>query len=308
MLNNENSKRVSGHPGRAVTPPWAIQSWRFRVPAMICGLLLLVPMLAACNPQSMAQATEATVTAQAGSAATPTAAAANPTPGTGATTTTTTPGATPAASGTAAPGGTDTPRPTPAGPTPADPASVLNVFQFFPSQDTLVKRDPLLLPGSKTDEMVLTVTGPGETITSETNSALAVVNYDPKYREWNLTWQSNPVIGTASPLPAANRAYGYNGGDILHTGAPVLALRTTTRDRHAHLYIYKWDASKHQASLLKMVPTAGGAERDAAFEADLDLNMVDLNGDGVYEVVADNLTGVQTWKWDGSKFVPEGNR
>ncbi|MDQ3703772.1 MAG: hypothetical protein M3437_00855, partial [Chloroflexota bacterium] len=56
---------------------------------------------------------------------------------------------------------------------------------------------------------------------------------------------------------------------------------------------------------LRMVPVGGGAEQNAAFTADLDLNVADLDDDGIYEVVADNVAGVQVWKWDGQKYVPE---
>src|SRR2546425_611470 len=88
---------------------------------------------------------------------------------------------------------------------------------------------------------------PGSDITP-----LAAISNDPKYRGWNLEWLGAPEAGRASPLPAANRADGYNGGDLLRNGSHVLALRTTTHDRRAHLYLYQWDPSKHQAVPLKM--------------------------------------------------------
>jgi hypothetical protein len=239
----------------------------------------------------MAQATQATQTA---SVATPTAQAASSSTTVPVTSTTT-------AEGTVV-------VPTPSGPTPADPTNLLNVFNFFPSDETLARRDELQLEGDTVPEMLYTIAGPGTAITAETTSALAVITYDPTYRQWNLAWQSDPVEGVASPLTPFNKAHpdGFNGGDILRTGKPILAIRTTTRDRKAHLYLYSWDAQAHKGTPLKMASSSGDA--NARFDGDLDVNLADLNGDGVYEVVADNLKDVQTWKWDGSKFVQGGGR
>jgi hypothetical protein len=184
------------------------------------------------------------------------------------------------------------------------------VFDFFPSHYTLARRDEVNLEGDKVPEMLYTVSGPGEAITSETNSAIAVVTYDPTYRQWNLKWQGDSVDGTASPLTPLNALHpapeGYNGGDILRTGSPILALRTTTLDHKAHLYLYSWDPSAHKGTRLKMAGSNG--DTDARFDGDLDVNLADINGDGVFEVVVDNLKGVQVWKWDGSKFAQEGGR
>jgi hypothetical protein len=69
--------------------------------------------------------------------------------------------------------------------------------------------------------------------------------------------------------------------------------------------MWRWDARARQGVPLQMTTTAGGPARNADFEADLDVNVSDLDNDGVYEVVADNISGVQTWKWDGSKYAPE---
>ncbi len=273
------------------------------LPASLLGLLVVALLLAACNPQAMAQATQATQTASVSGGSTPTAAA------TSAPATSVITDATPAVSptpGTPGPDETDTPGPTPTGSPPADPTTLLDVFNFVIGSETLVKRDQLNLEGDSVPEMLYTVSEPAA-ITQETSSGLAVLNYDPVYRKWNLEWQGPTVNGAAEPLPAAGRAEGYNGGDLLRMGVPVLALRTTTRDQRAHLYLYKWDASKHQGVPLKM-DGANGSQVDARFDGDLDVNLADLNGDGVYEVIADNLKGVQTWKWDGSKFVQGGSR
>ena len=134
-------------------------------------------------------------------------------------------------------------------------------------------------------------------VTGENHSDLGVLDYDPRYREWKLGWNTSAhtVLGLAGPLPAANRSDGYNGGDLL---------RTTTVDGRAHLHMWRWDAGKQSADPLKMVPAGGGPEREE-FEADLDVTVTDLNNDGIYEVVADNLSGAQVWKWDGSKYAPE---
>jgi hypothetical protein len=53
-----------------------------------------------------------------------------------------------------------------------------------------------------------------------------------------------------------------------------------------------------------MVPVGGGPEQDAIFDADLDVNVADLDDDLKWEVIADNESGVQIWRWDGSKYVP----
>ena len=92
---------------------------------------------------------------------------------------------------------------------------------------------------------------------------------------------------------------------MLGTGESVFALRTTTLDGKAHLELFKWNKTTHAGELLKMVPAGGGAEQDALFDADLDINMADLNDDGVYEVVADNVTGVQVWSWGWLQYVPK---
>lgn len=88
----------------------------------------------------------------------------------------------------------------------------------------------------------------------------------------------------------------------------MLVARTTTKDSRAHLFLWRWDAARKQGVPLKMLPAGGGAEKDAGFDADLDINVIDLDGDGIYEVVADNIAGVQVWKWDGSRYVPQGGR
>jgi hypothetical protein len=185
---------------------------------------------------------------------------------------------------------------------------VLNVFRFFVSPEMLAKRDSLQLDDDADSEMLFTISEPADVVTQETNSVLRVIDYDPKYREWNQIWQSDVVTGTASPLPAANRADGYNGGRLLGTNDSVLLMRANTIDGHAHLYIWRWDAATHAGEHLKMVPAGGGAERVTDFEGDLDVTVADLDNDGVYEVIADDLAGTQTWKWDGSKYAPEAKR
>jgi hypothetical protein len=201
--------------------------------------------------------------------------------------------------------GTATPRPTPTG-EPPPPINSLNVFNFFPETGTLVKRDTLQLDKEGPDEVIITVSSPQEAITGTYSSAVAVLTYDTVYREWDVRWSSTSITGTASPLPAANRVGGVNGGDLLRTGSPILLLRTTTEDNRAHLAMWRWNAGTGNGDFLKMVPIGSELEREAVFDADLDLNVADINDDGVYEVVADNLAGVQVWKWDGSRYVPEG--
>ncbi|MBF6613114.1 MAG: hypothetical protein IVW55_08300 [Chloroflexi bacterium] len=280
------------------------------------GLLLLLAFTSVgCSPQNMAQAATATA------AAVPSLTVANPTPlasptstaipGTpGATVTTpqadATTSVTAAVTGTP---GTPTVRPTPSG-TPPNPLDVLNVFNFVNPLDlTLVKSDVLPLNGnSGPGQVFYTISTATQPITQEEHSALSVLSYDPVYREWTPTWSSEEITGTASPLPLYSQPGGYNGGDLVHAGAPILVLRTTERAGHARLALWRWDKQKNAGEPLKMTPVVGGAERDAIFDADLDINMADLDNDGVYEVVADNLKGVQVWKWDGSKFVPQGGR
>jgi hypothetical protein len=200
-------------------------------------------------------------------------------------------------------------RPTPTGAPPANPFDRLQVFNFTSPGNMIIKRDKLPLDGGSVDNVLLTLTearlGITRPITDEVNSVLNVVTYDEKYFEWNLAWQSEPISGFARLLPATGALGGWNGGNLLGTGESVLALRTTTLDGKAHLQLFKWNKSTHAGELLKMVPADGGAEKDALFDADLDINMADLNDDGVYEVVADNVAGVQVWSWDGSKYVPK---
>jgi hypothetical protein len=163
------------------------------------------------------------------------------------------------------------------------------------------------LDGAGAVETLYTLTGADPEITGEFRSNINVLTYDETYREWNAAWSSDPVSGTATPLlsVAQKEIGGLNGDDLLRTGSPILLVRTTTVDSRAHLYLYRWDAAGKKADAVKMVPVGGGAEQNAGFVADLDINMADLDDDGVYEVVADNVAGVQVWKWDGQKYVPE---
>lgn len=281
----------------------------------LCLLPLLVLTSTGCSPQKMAQAATATA------AAIPSLTVANLTPPTPPTSTVVpgTPGATVTtpppeaatvvtASVTGTPG-TPTVRPTPSG-TPPNPLDVLNVFTFInPLDFTLIRSDVLPLNGDGGPGQVFyTISTATQPITEEEHSALSVLSYDPVYREWTPTWSSAEITGTASPLPLYSQPGGYNGGDLVHAGAPILVIRTTERAGHARLALWRWDKQKHAGEPLKMVPVGGGAERDAIFDADLDINMADLDNDGIYEVVADNLKGVQVWKWDGSKFAPQGGR
>ncbi|MDQ5866374.1 MAG: hypothetical protein M3390_11680 [Chloroflexota bacterium] len=202
--------------------------------------------------------------------------------------------------------GTPTPRPTPEGPAP-EPEDQLDMYRFFPGNSTLVRRDLIQLDGTGPNEVLYSLTGPDPAITTEFRSNINVLTYDTVYREWLPLWASDEVSGTATPLLSVAQAElgGLNGGDLLRTGAPIFILRTTTADSRAHLFLYRWDAAGKKADPLRMVPVGGGAEQNAAFTADLDLNVADLDDDGIYEVVADNVAGVQVWKWDGQKYVPE---
>jgi hypothetical protein len=182
---------------------------------------------------------------------------------------------------------------------------VLNVFGFFSWPEMLAKRDPLQLDSDPVDEMLYTISEPADVITQETLSILRLLDYSETEGKWGRAWQSDVVTGTASPLPAANRADGYNGGKLLGTNDPVLLLRTYTVNGHSHLYVWRWDAAKKTGEHLKMIPAGGGPERNTDFEADLDVTMADLDNDGIYEVIADNTSGTQVWKWDGSKYTPE---
>jgi hypothetical protein len=83
-----------------------------------------------------------------------------------------------------------------------------------------------------------------------------------------------------------------------------LALRTTTIDGAAHLQLLRWNKETSTGEPLRMVPAGGGPEQDAIFDADLDVNVADLDDDLKWEVIADNVSGVQIWRWDGSKYVP----
>lgn len=290
---------------------------------IVCGLIIVAPLLAGCSPQSLAQVATATASASTATPVTarPTVASTPPSVITAGTSMTATQAAalvTPAllitstgtVTGTAVAEGTPTIRPTPSG-VAQEPASVLNVFQFVQANDTLVKHDQIQLDGAGPEETLITTTGLGQEITGEVASALSVLTYDPVYREWNVTWHSTAVSGTASPIPGAGLGpgLGYNGGDLLRTGAPIFLLRTTTPDNLAHLHMYKWDRDKRSAQPVQMLAT-GSQVRDAVFDGDLDVNVADLDDDGVYEVVADNVNGTQVWKWDAqnSRYAPEGTR
>jgi hypothetical protein len=285
--------------------------------ALILTLALII--LEGCSPQSMAQSATSTVAAQSTQLANPSPSssitstvAATPVEATASITAT----AEVTATGVVTPEDTAGPAPTPVG-TPPDPISQLNILRFFSRSDTLVARDLVSLDGAGTDEVIYLVSSVRQTITSEVDSAIGVLGYNSTNRAWTPIWASRSISGTASPLPAANRkeAGGYNGGDILRSGSPVLVLRTTTLDGKAHLRLWSWNKDKgEQGELkgvgepLKMVPAGGGADVEASFEADLDANVADINDDGIYEVILDNLASVQVWKWDGARFVLRGDR
>jgi hypothetical protein len=246
---------------------------------LLAGLLLW-----GCAPQGLAaQEATATVTA-ANVTASPTLAVEQGTPSSPQ------PGAT--AEATSAP-------PTPSGPPPDNPLDLLNIFRFYLPSDTLVRRDLFDLDGTSPEEVLITVSGPGSVITGEVGSTLGVIFYDPVYRRWNGTWQSDFVPGSASPLPPqnANTPLGYNGGFLTGAQDRVFALRTTTPDGRAHLRLWRWDQEKKAGEPLKILDNAGVA-RDAAFEADLDANVIDLDDDGVFEIALDNVASVEVWKWD----------
>lgn len=269
---------------------------RFAAP-LLWLLLMALPLLGGCSSGGAGQAAEATTL--------PAATAAVATPTTGGSVQTPAPTSQPGATQPAAEG-SPTPRPTPEGEPPADPFSLLNFVNFNTSAVTLVKQDRVDLDGVAPDESLLTVTGPGPSITSEVESLIAVLAYDPTYREWNQIWVSTPISGTASPLPSASSVtpLGSNGKDMVRGGSPILLLRTTKTDNQAQLGMWRWNAEKRQGEPLRMLPAGGGAEGNALFSADLDLNVIDLDDDGAFEVIADNLAGVQLWRWDGSRYVP----
>jgi hypothetical protein len=277
-------------------------AWAF---ALLCGLLAILP-LAGCATQTPTGAAQAEPTPTAAQTALPAAT-------TGVTTEPTIEAVPPVTStetisATATPAGTPTPRPTPTGSPPENPLLLYSPFEFVLPGNLLVKSDVLQLDGEGVEEALLTITegrlGVTKAITEEVTSALGVAAYDTVYREWTLPWQSDAITGTARPLPDIKQPGGYNGGDLLRDGSAILALRTSTLDGKAHLYLFRYDKQTRQAPLLKMMPAGGGAEQDAHFEADLDVTMADLDDDGVYEVIADNVAGVQTWRWDGSRYVP----
>lgn len=280
---------------------------------LVCALFTLLPLAAGCSSPAAAPAAQAaTPTSSAPATVLPavTAPAAGLTPAVPVSATTSVTST--VAAGTPPPAGTPAPRFTPTGVPPSDPTTLLNVFDIVPSGNVVAKRDFLSLDGGQTNNVLVTMTSDRYDITlpitQESASGLAVMTYDPQYRQWNPTWASDPISGTARPLPAANQPGGTNGGDLLHDGSHILELRTTTVDGAAHLQLFRYDSKTHQATVLKMVPAAGAPVKDAVFEADLDVTVADLNDDGVYEVVADNVAGVKTWSWDGAKYVPKGAR
>ncbi len=276
--------------------------------------LTLIP-LAGCSPQSMAQSATATSNAQATQVANPSPTVISPTLSITPTaeaqaTLSITATASITATGVVTAPGTPTPLPTPTG-EPPDPLSVLNIFQFFSPNDTLVARDPVNLDGTGADEVLYTIAGRQSFITdtTEIRSGIGVLTYDATYRQWIPIWASPPLSGTTSPLPSANRkeAGGYNGGNLLGNGEAVMLARTTTLDGKAHLYLWRWNKEKGEGEPLKMAAPGGAGDADALFDADLDANVADVDDDGIYEVVLDNVAGVQIWKWDGTRFVLRGD-
>lgn len=287
--------------------------------ALLTLAMILIP-LAGCSPQSMAQSATATADAQATQLANPSPTAIpitsttafTPVEATAAITATA--GIT--ATGVVTPEGTAGPASTPTGP-PPDPVSVLNIFQFFPTNYTLVARDLVNLDGAGTDEVIYTISETRLTITQEVQSGIGVLSYNANARQWVPIWGSKPISGTASPLPSANRkeAGGYNGGNILGiSGPPVLVVRTTTLDGKAHLRLWRWNTLKGEGTLkgagepLKMAQAGGTSDTDAVFDADLDAIVADIDDDGIYEVILDNVASVQVWTWDGTRFVLRGDR
>ncbi len=283
----------------------------------LCALLFALPLvIAACSPQSapasMQAQVEPTSTTSTDAQPTTTATAIIGTPIMTATVSGEEPvSATEVTTGTTVPTetpGTPTPRPTPTGPPPADPYANLTIFGFVTAGNLVAKSDKLPLDGAAVDNVLLTITesrlGVTHPLTEEVTSALGVGSWDPVYREWNLAWQSVPISGVARLIPSANQPGGWNGNTLLGTSDRVLALRTTTLDGAAHLQLFKWNKDTHAGEPLRMVPAGGGPEQDAVFDADLDVNMADLDEDGKWEVIADNVAGVQTWRWDGSKYIP----
>jgi hypothetical protein len=289
-------------------------AWAF---ALLCGLLAILP-LAGCTTQSPAGAAQAEPTPTAAQTPLPAVTTQPTTQAAAEATADATIVAVPPVTSTAAitatatPEGTPTPRPTPTGPPLENPLLLFAPFEFVLPGNLLVRSDILQLDGEGTEEALLTITegrlGLNQPITEEVTSALGVATYDTVYREWTLSWQSEPLTGTARPLLDIKQFGGYNGGDLLRDGSSILAMRTSTLDGKAHLYLFRYDKQTREAPLLKMVPADGGAEQGAHFAADLDVNVADLDDDGVYEVIADNVAGVQTWRLDGTRFVPREAR
>lgn len=284
------------------------------IAAILALLALTLIPLAGCSPQSMAQSATATANAETTQVANPSPTIITPTlsitptiPAQATVSITATASIT--ATGVVTEVGTPAPRPTPTG-EPPDPMSRLNIFQFFATDDTLVARDFINLDGVGTDEILMTISGVRRIITDEVNSGIGVLTYDTTYREWVPLWSPGPITGTTSPLPSANRkeAGGYNGGNLLGSAEPVLVARTTTVDGKAHLYLWRWNKESREGAPLKMTAPGGAGDVDAIFDADLDANVADIDDDGIYEVVLDNVAGVQVWKWDGTRFVLRGER
>lgn len=281
---------------------------------LVLTLILGLIAVAACSPQGLAQSATATANANATIIASPSPAVTATSPSTA----TIGPGAPPiaptvgiTATGVVTPAETPAPRPTPTG-EPPDPLSVLNIYRFFSPSAVLVSRDLVDLDGKDTGEILYTITEGAVSITEELRSGIAVLTYDSVYRQWIPVWASPPITGAISPLPSANRsaAGGYNGGKILgSSGPPILVARTTTRDGKAHLQLWRWDVEKQEGVPLKMRKPNGG-DVDVIFEAELDANVADIDDDGIYEVVLDNLAAVQVWTWDGAAqvFVLKGDR
>lgn len=268
-----------------------------RTGILFVALTLIVPLISGCSaPRDSAQAQPADESPTALVATPEGTPDGTPTLETSATITDTAP-----ITGTA-----ETP-PTPSG-TPEPPFDGFDIFRYVPSGKTLAKRDRIQLdaPGENAgeDEVLLTITGPSETITDEIDSRIGVVSYITATRQWDLGWTSEVISGTAVPLLNIGQRDigGYNGGDLLRTGDPILVLRTYLSDGRAQLHMWRWDRQSRKAAA---VTKSDGAPEgsNTTFEGELDINVIDIDDDAIYEVVADNLLGVQIWKWDGGSYV-----
>ncbi len=197
-----------------------------------------------------------------------------------------------------------------------DPFALLNIFDFVPEDGALVSESILNVGGDATNEVLLTanVTRPqtttlGTTITP-TVGALAVLRYDATNSRWHVQWETGAasVPGAATELPDTfpGSSRRYQAGDLLRTGQPILLLRTVDPPAPprllpaVHLRLWAWTGD---AAVPVQMAGPDGNPGPADFVGSSDVQLADLDDDGVMEVIVDSGAHTTVYRWDKDRFV-----